>query len=109
MSTFFLFIFIYFTNLYQLLGGGLIPCGLGIIVIFPIYYFFRKYDISLEYKSVAIANHVKEAGILMDEKSKLHSKNADLMKENDSLEVDLLSRCDEIKKQNEKIDELNKV
>merc|ERR1712228_821016 len=78
MSTFLILIFIHFTNLYKLLFGGLVPCGISLAILLPIYCFFKKYDMSLKYKSLCIQSHIEKSEELKDEKTKLFKKNKDL-------------------------------
>ena len=106
--TFLTLMFVYFTNSYKLLFGGIVPCIVGIIVIIPIYYFFRKYDVSLKYKNIAIDTHIEDKHILKEENCELQFKNTDLVNENQNLSTDLLEKIDEITEKNKTIYDLKK-
>jgi len=109
MSTFIVMIFIYFTNLYRVLFGGLVPCLISLVILVPIYYFFKKYDKSLKLKSIAIEQHIEKEKVLKEEGSKLMLKNKGLIKDNDNLANNLLSRYNEIQRQRKKIKDLEAI
>merc|ERR1711933_104577 len=82
MSTFLILIFLHFTNLYFALFGGLVPCGISLAILVPIYCFFKKYDVSLKYKSLCIQNHIEKEEKMKQEKAKMIEKNKKFQKEN---------------------------
>ena len=109
MSTYLILIFVHFTNLYYALFGGLVPCFIALAILLPIYCFFKKYDVSLKYKSLCIQSHIEKEEKLKDEKAKIFKKNRDLLKENENLANNLLSRYNQIQQQRKKIVDLKEI
>eukprot|EP01084_Bolivina_argentea_P062604 114492_1 len=108
-STFLILVFVYFTNLFRFLFGGLVPCLVGLIMIVPIYYFFRKYDSTLQYKSVVIEDHIAEEKRLTQVNDALAIQNKELSDKSEDLSTRLLIKLDIISEQNSKIRDLNEV
>merc|ERR1712129_318152 len=109
MSTFLILIFAHFTNLYFLLFDGLLPSLLSLTMLLPIYCLFKKYDVSLKHKSLCIQKQIEKENTLRDEKSQIVDKNKELLKENEHLANNLLTRYNQIQAQKKKIIDLKQI